>query len=182
MTSASHIVKITKTNGCFCAVATYAPNKNTRPAVHKVKHVTAGVKDRSSVSPRLRVTTGLPPFPPPLELYHWDFLSQRFRRGAVTPPLNPSTPRCGDMASDPCVLNLIPDIFPLSLCAAVDIVEASPRTIWWNPLPERRPGEIFHCLRPRRVEPGSVVHPLLFHHLGGESACRTRSAPALLLF
>lgn len=43
---------------CFRAVATNTWSKNTHPAVHKAKHVTAGVKDRSSVSLCGGVTTG----------------------------------------------------------------------------------------------------------------------------
>lgn len=35
-----------------------------------------------------------------------------------TPTQTPPPPRCGDWPSDPCVLNLIPDIFPPSLSAA----------------------------------------------------------------
>lgn len=146
----------------FCTIATHAQNKNPHPAVHKVKHVTAGVKDRSSVSPQLCVTTGRPS-PCHRFCLHYNFITgTSWVRGSIGrlsrphPPPPPAvgigrqTPACwtSSLIYSPC-LSPPPD----------DIVEASPRTIWWSPLPERRPREIFHHLRPRRVASGWVAHP-----------------------
>lgn len=61
-----------------------------------------------------------------------------------------------------------------------DIAEAAPRTIWWNPLPERRPGEIFHRLGPRRVKSSRrwAAHSCCSVTLEKSKACGARSASA----